>query len=253
MDKAKRKEILNQLAEKSLAEFRKELPFDENLFPTLFDFIDEELGKENCQSDFQMAMRFCQENNISESPLLEWLHKQGVFCDCEILNLEDSFQYLTPPIIPQVNKQNERLQKLSSLKIDEGFSIEKIPTPWTLFEKTGYGSVIHTFKFGKSNNCIIDIEYDFPSDFFENDAFWINLWANETGLNYSIQEMIVERQIFENFAFITVKTKEWIPVLTWIKCIQTDKWYLKMRTELARYKGDIKELTKLLQSIIVSL
>ena len=74
MDKVRRKEILNQLAEKNLAEFRRDLPVDENIFPKLFDFIDEKLSEDNCQNDFTIASKFFDKENIDKQVLFSWLN-----------------------------------------------------------------------------------------------------------------------------------------------------------------------------------
>src|ERR1035437_1716208 len=126
MDKVRRKEILHQLAEKDLAEFRKDLPVDEKIFPKLFDFIDEKLSEQDCQNDFTIASNFCNKQNIDKQILFGWLNEQGAACDCEILNLEDAFQYLNPPVPKPIGGTQIKKQKLNSLKKNFGFYIDKI-------------------------------------------------------------------------------------------------------------------------------
>ena len=76
MDRVKRKEILHQLAIKDLAEFRKNLPVDENVFPKLFDFIDEKLSEQDCQNDFTIASKFCDKLHIDKQVLFScFLHR----------------------------------------------------------------------------------------------------------------------------------------------------------------------------------
>ena len=46
MDKKRRKEILDRLNKEKLIEFRQSLPFNENIFPKLFYYLDNELIKD---------------------------------------------------------------------------------------------------------------------------------------------------------------------------------------------------------------
>ena len=251
MDKERRKEILNQLAENNLAEFRKDLPVDENLFPKFFYFIDQKLSENNCKNDFAIASKFCDTEHINKQGLFSWLNKQGAACDCEILNLEDSFQYLNPPIYKPVSKTQIKKQKLNSLKTDYDFCIKKIPSPWVLTETILTEEPIYTFQIGKGSDCIVSLETSFPTDQFNNDQYWLDLWIKETKLNYNLEDLKVERPEIDNYSCIVVKSKNWIPVFYWFKNNLTDKWFLRMKTGSARHKGDFKELTKLLNNIQV--
>jgi len=251
MDKVRQKEILHQLAKKDLAEFRRDLPVDENIFPKLFGFIDEKLKEQDCQNDFTIASEFCDSNNIDKQVLIGWLNGQGQACDCEILNLEDAFQYLNPPISKPVSKTQIKKQKLNSLKTDYGFCIDKVPSPWTLTEAILDDKPVYTFQIGKGNDFIVSLETSFPTEQFNNDKYWLDLWIKETELNYNLDDLIVERPTLENYCCIVVKSKNWIPVFYWFKNDLTDKWFLRMKTGSSRHKGDFKEFAKLSKSIQV--
>ncbi|WP_163400443.1 DUF2695 domain-containing protein [Flavobacterium fluviatile] len=177
MDKQKRKEIRKQLAEKELAEFRKGLPFDENIFPKLFDFLDIELNKNGCNHTTILTKTFLDKNKVSNTTdAIEWLADNGGYCDCEVLaNIEDLFDYLNPPLLKPFQSNQIKKQKLNSLKTDFGFSIEKIPLPWTLTETISGNDKSYNFQFGKSNNCIINLASDFPITQLDNDKFWTDL------------------------------------------------------------------------------
>ena len=251
MDKKERKEIRNQLAEKELAEFRKGLPFDENIFPKLFDFLDFELDKKGCNHTTILTKTFLDKNKVSNAAdVIEWLADNGGFCDCEVLaNVEDLFDYLNPPVLKPFQTNQIKKQKLNSLKTDFGFSIEKIPSPWTLTETISGNDKSYNFQFGKSNSCILNLASDFPITQLDNDKFWTDLWVKETELNYNLDELTVERIEFEKYLAILVKTKNWTPVKIWCVRKSTKEWFLKMTTELSRHKGDIKELEKLISYI----
>lgn len=252
MDKVRRKEILNQLAEKNLAEFGKDLPVDENTFQKLFDFIDEKLSEQDCQNNFTITSKFCDREHIDKKVFFSWLNEQGAACDCEILNLEDSFQYLNPPISKPVSKTKIKKQKLNSLKTDYGFCIDKVPSPWVLTETILSDNPVYTFQIGKGSDCIVSLEILFPTDQFSNDQYWLDLWINETELNYNLEDLIVERPEIVNYSCVVVKSKNWIPVFYWFKSNLTDKWFLRMKTVSSRHKGDFKEFINLVNSIQVA-
>ena len=249
MDRVKRKEILHQLAIKDLAEFRKNLPVDENFFPKLFDFIDEKLSEQDCQNDFTIASKFCDKLHIDKQVLFSWLNEQGQVCDCEILNLEDAFEYLNPPISKPASKTQIKKQKLNSLKTDYSFCIDKVPSPWTLTETILDDKPVYTFQIGKGSDCIVSLETLFPTEQISNNKYWLDLWIKETELNYNLDNLVVERTEIENYSCVVVKSKNWTPVFYWFKSNSTDKWFLRMRTGSSRHKGDFKEVIKLLNSI----
>ena len=249
MDKLRRKALLKELAEKDLARFRNELPVKEYLFPKLFDFLNKKLSVEDCKNDFTLTNKFCDNENIEKLALIKWLDEQGAACDCEILNLEDAFQYLHPIVArPQPKPQSKR-QKLNSLELSNGFNIPSVPSPWVLTETILNDEPVYSFQIGKGTDCIVSLEGLFPIAQFENDQYWIDLWFKETELNCSPEDLLVERTELDNYFSVVVKSKNWIPVLYWIKSKGSYKWHLRMKTGISRQKGDVKEIAKLLNCI----
>lgn len=253
MDKIRKKEILNQLTQKNLEAFKKGLPINENLFLRLFYFLDFELAKNDCNHKTTLTVSFLEKNGVKDiAPAIGWLAGQGGFCDCEILaNVESQFDYLTPKTINQISKDKVTKQKLNGVKTDFGFSIEKIPSPWSLTEKIVNTIPVYSFQIGKSNDCVITLETSFPSAQFNNDRHWLDLWIKETNLHNNLNGLIVERPDLEHYYCIVVKTQDWTPVFYWFKSKLTDKWLLKMKTGISRHKGDFKEAVRLLNNINV--
>lgn len=251
MDKSKRKEIRNRLAEANLVEFKNGLPADESIFCNLFDYLDIQLSTKGCNHTTDLTRAFLVERGISnQAQVIEWLADNGGFCDCEVLaNVEGLFDYLNPPITKPIQTNQIKQQKLNNLKTDFGFSIDKIPSPWTLTEIISANDKTYNFRFGKSNTCFVNIITDLSITEIDNDKFWTDLWIKETELDYNLDGLTVERIEFENYSAALVKTKNWIPVKIWCISKSTKKWFLKMTTELSRYKGDLKEFEKLLGHI----
>jgi hypothetical protein len=251
MDKAKRKEIRTQLAEKELVEFKSGLPIDENTFPELFDYLDSQLSKKGCDHTTILTRTFLDKKGVSNTAqIMKWLADNGGFCDCEVLaNVEDLFDYLKPTLEKSFQTNQIKKQKLNSLKTNCGFFIEKIPSPWILTEIISENDKSYNFQFGKSNSCTVNLNSDFPISQLENDKFWTDLWIKETELDNNLDDLTVERIEFGNYLAVLVKTKNWTPVKIWCIRKSTKDWYLKMTTELSRHKGDFKELEKLMTNI----
>ncbi|WDF59616.1 DUF2695 domain-containing protein [Flavobacterium sp. KACC 22758] len=243
MDKKKRKEISDRLRKEKLIEFRQSLPIDENLFPKLFDFLEDGLEKNGCNHNSLITEKFLQKNGITNATeVICWLAENGGYCDCEILaNVEDLFDYLNPPKINLISKNTIHRQKIHRLKTDFDFCIEKVPSPWNLIKITSTSGKEYQFQIGKSNNCTVSLQSNFSSFQHDNDEKWKNLWINETKLNYNLEDLTIERIQLGNYSAIVAKTKNWTPVKIWCTNKVNTKWFLKMNTELSRYKGDIKE------------
>lgn len=249
MDKLRRKALLKELAESDLAKFRRNLPIGDYLFPKLFDFINMKLLVEDCKNDFSLANKYCDKENIDKSALFKWLNEQGAACDCEILNLEDAFGYMRSSVSKSIPNPQSKKQKLISLQTSNGFNLPVIPSPWILTETVLDDKSVYAFQIGKGTDCTVSLEGSFPLEQFENDQYWIDLWLNETELNCRSEDLIVERTELDNYFSLVVKSKNWIPVFYWFKSKGTDKWHLRMKTGISRQKGDVKEITKLLNCI----
>jgi len=80
MDKARKKELLKAYANEQKQSFKDSLPMDEELFWNLFDYVDEKLETNNgCDHSLTFTREF--------------LEKQKVGCDCEVLyNVEERFE-----------------------------------------------------------------------------------------------------------------------------------------------------------------
>ena len=255
MDKIKRKELKRQITQQEFIQFRNSLPMDEELFPKLFDYLDDELGKKGCHHTAILTQAFLDTNKISnQTHVFEWLAKNGGFCDCEILsNVEDLFKYLEKPISQSTAKIQMKKQKLSSLKTDFGLSIPKIPAPWVLTETILDDKPIYTFQIGKGTDCIVTLEISFPTEQLANDAYWLDLWTQITKLSNHAEDLVVERFELDMYSCIVVKSKHWVPVFYWAMSHQMDKCSFMMKTGSSRHKGDFKELITLLNSVVIEI
>lgn len=94
-EQKRRKQIQRELSAKEKEIFLNSLPFDEQLFNSLFDDLDNQLGEQGCNHNYELTKRFLRQNNLQLSPTTtEWLQSNGGFCDCEILaNIEEKFDY----------------------------------------------------------------------------------------------------------------------------------------------------------------
>lgn len=62
-------------------------------FMSLFDYLDNRL--EDCDHHMTLTMAFLNENGIENvGEVLAWLREKGGYCDCEVLNVEEQFEFL---------------------------------------------------------------------------------------------------------------------------------------------------------------
>lgn len=248
MDKSKRKKLFDELAENGQVIFIQNLPMDETQFPRLFDFMDEKLSERVCNNDFAIASIFIEDNLIEKGKIFDWFYENGVGCDCEILNLEDHFSYLYSQDLISEKRPPAQNRKIKELKTDFGFQIEMIPSPWILFE-TISDETIYSFYLGKSKNCLVTLNRNFPVNKLIDTQYWLDLWIKDTNLSIEPNELTLEHSELNQFSIILVKSKGWTPVLIWCKPKISEEWFLKVQTEVSRYKGDLKELSMLLSAI----
>jgi hypothetical protein len=93
-EKERRKEILNNLRTKAKQDFEDSLPTSRDNFKLLFDYLDIELEKRECDDTYALTRTFLNQINLDNSDIiLEWLADKGGHCDCEILgNVEEQFE-----------------------------------------------------------------------------------------------------------------------------------------------------------------
>lgn len=89
-----RKEILQQLNERNAATFLNSLPMDRKQFVALFEYLDKNLGEDDCNNDMAMTLRFLKQIQIEDrASIIQWFHDQGAYCDCEVIgNVEERFR-----------------------------------------------------------------------------------------------------------------------------------------------------------------
>lgn len=74
--------------------FEATLPISREKFEELFDYLDAQLDTNGCNHDLRLTMKFLTDNHkIPLEPVLEFLQKNGGYCDCEVLmNVEQKFK-----------------------------------------------------------------------------------------------------------------------------------------------------------------
>ena len=91
MNKADRKELIEQCKENEKKNFLDSLPISKELFQELFNFLDAQLGESGCDHSFDLTTAFIQRKKINVASVIDWIIENGQGCDCEVLNLEDHF------------------------------------------------------------------------------------------------------------------------------------------------------------------
>jgi len=93
-DKARRKQIRDELRLKAQEIFEAGLPMSRENFKCLFDGLDSVLEAESCNDDHTLTVRYLNSIGVTNvAEVLVWLMDSGGFCDCEVLaNVEEQFE-----------------------------------------------------------------------------------------------------------------------------------------------------------------
>ncbi|RSK42809.1 DUF2695 domain-containing protein [Hymenobacter perfusus] len=94
-EKQKRKALLASVKQKQQHELLAAMPVSLSNLKELFDYLDEQLGEEECDDTLRLTHLFLQSRNLPVANTSEWLATHGGYCDCEVLaNVEEKFEKL---------------------------------------------------------------------------------------------------------------------------------------------------------------
>jgi|GEM_PF-2279018 len=96
---------------------------------------------------------------------------------------------------------------------------------------------------------MVSLLNSWDSAHFFNDAFLKNDYTSTTELEHDL-DFVITREVYKNFEYVTVKTIRWATILMYFKPQQSINWVLKLQTEVARQRVDLKEFHKILDAII---
>lgn len=224
-------------------EFLATIPFSESIFQELFDYLDLKIEEEPCKHNFNLTTKFLSSKGVNFERHIDFFLEHGGGCDCEILmNVEGVFPEQDSGQLFMVGKSINR-KKINSLKYLD-LEIDTVPSPWKLFESGDE----YEFQFGKNRDIKINLIKGFTVVNWSDDDNWKKKWESITELKLKSDAELIYDEL-EGFERATIKTKDWIPVLTWIRRRGNESWGLLFRTELSRFRGDINELKKVLNNI----
>ncbi len=96
MDKARRKEQLNQWREQQRKAARAAFPLHPDELRMLFESLDESISSQRCDHSLRFTNAWLASRNLEQTPVFEWLKSQGGHCDCEVLaNVEEKVDEAT--------------------------------------------------------------------------------------------------------------------------------------------------------------
>ncbi len=241
-DNLNRKQKIKAWKKDQEVKFLASLPFTQQIFQELFDFLDVRLESDLCAHDFKLTTQFLKSKNIDINNHLSFFIDNGGGCDCEVLmNMEELF----PDNGDEQDDDmiREKREKVNQLNLPN-LVIDAIPAPWKLF-RTGHD---YEFQFGKNSDIKIDI-VDCPDmTNWSNEDFWKASYEKMTELKLKTGCEVVHDN-FDQYDLVTVKTKDWVPAFVWIRPANNTSWCLLFNTQMSRLRGDINELKILLKKI----
>src|SRR5215467_7040272 len=91
-EKQRRKSLKQAVRQAERETLLASLPMVPAQMKALFDFIDQQLGHEECDGTLRHTLLFLSQSGTEAGPVIEWLKRNGGFCDCEVLaNTEEKF------------------------------------------------------------------------------------------------------------------------------------------------------------------
>jgi hypothetical protein len=84
-ERERRKVLLRAMKTEELLRAEQELPAPKPVLHLLFNFLDEELSKTECDDTLRLTIEFAQSHGLDENLLCSWTEKYGGYCDCEVL------------------------------------------------------------------------------------------------------------------------------------------------------------------------
>lgn len=95
-DKQNRKAAIDRWKVQQQASARAALPLPDEQMQALFDMLDAELPREDCDHTLRLTLGWLNAQNLMVEPVVKWLHDNGGFCDCEVLaNAEEAWREAT--------------------------------------------------------------------------------------------------------------------------------------------------------------
>ncbi len=78
-------ENLEQMTGEQLQTFLDSLPAGQHSMSELMDHVEDELSDSECDHTLRIAMRFMMENGLNFPKITNWLHSNGGYCDCKVM------------------------------------------------------------------------------------------------------------------------------------------------------------------------
>jgi hypothetical protein len=84
-NKQSRKETLDRWKADQRANARAKLPLPDEHLQSMFDMLDDALPQCGCDHTLRLTTEWLELNKLPIEPVVNWLHENGGYCDCEAL------------------------------------------------------------------------------------------------------------------------------------------------------------------------
>jgi hypothetical protein len=91
-ERRSRKEALHRWKAQQRAASRAKLPLSDGQMKAMFDMLDVEFPRQGCDHTLRLTRAWLHSNGLPVEAVVDWLHENGGFCDCEALaNAEEAW------------------------------------------------------------------------------------------------------------------------------------------------------------------
>ncbi len=246
--KEERKARVKQWQDAERTELVASMPLSAQQLNSLLDYLDANL--KSCDHTTKLTDIFLHVEKLDKDLVLPWLADHGGYCDCEVLcNLDDlanSFRQRPTPSKPKP-KTKRAARDLTSVT---GWNLNALPQPWRIANMHSADEPLK-IQMGKKGGCTITlVESPMPPGDPMSDDYWSALWYARTELpmKWPIRITRAALDLPNNLQSTLVQSSGWIPVYCWI-VPENQGWYLEIRTELNRQKGDLPQVADLVSQL----
>lgn len=243
--KEQNREKLKQWKREQELRFLKSLPLPKRVFQRLMNYLNVELGENQCQHNYRLSNKFLIRYETKVEDHIQFFIDHGGGCDCEILaNMDELFEKIDSNINYSIPQNRKILStKLDSLKLKD-FVIDEIPKPWKLRQK-GKG---YEFLLGKNKEIILKKIKVVNNKNWMASSYWEQRW-NKYNRNELEGSKDVSYITNDKYEYVITKSKIWSPAYVWIRPKGSQKWLLEFHTNSVRLKSDLNDLHILLNKI----
>ena len=232
------------------------MPLSVEHLAALIEYLECSLGEVPCDHTLSQSRAFLRTVQLDPEKVTPWLNEHGGFCDCEVLyNVSEALDQVTyRPLLVSIPTKPKRKEPPLGPVVDTGFGFTiAVEAPWKPLRGREPEDGVLVFKLGRKNARFLRwFAQPPPAPADAADARWIQQWLLAKDYLQNRGEWTVERRSLGptgEFKAVTVSTRGWIPIISWVASAASPVWYGVFETEIAKATSDWRDLERLFGTV----